>query len=188
MKQLSASEQVVSPWVTLVARTVVSDEDAVPRTFHSLKQADYVSVLAVTADGRIPVVRQYRPTAEGLTLELPAGLLEPDETPELCAHRELAEECGLALPPGGRLVPLPLMRPDTGRLENRLWSFFADGCEPIADWRPEPGVAVEFFAAAEFWRAMAAGTFDHALHVAVVGQAVLAGLIAPPAHPPERNL
>ncbi|EKV25900.1 NUDIX hydrolase [Caenispirillum salinarum AK4] len=165
--------------MTLVARTITAGEGDAPRTFHSLKQADYVSVLAVTADGRVPVVRQYRPTAEGKTLELPAGLLEADETPELCAHRELAEECGLALPEGGGFTLLPVMRPDTGRLENRLWSYFATGVTPVQGWQPEPGMECLLLDPSELSDAIARGAFNHALHIAVIGQAMLSGLFSP---------
>jgi ADP-ribose pyrophosphatase len=55
------------------------------------------SVIVVAVDGsEIVVVRQTRAGAAGVTLELPAGSLDPGETPEETAVRELMEECGLA--------------------------------------------------------------------------------------------
>ena len=49
-------------------------------------------VLAVTADKRVVLVRQWRhPTAQAL-LEVPAGKLDAGEDPAVCALRELAEE------------------------------------------------------------------------------------------------
>jgi ADP-ribose pyrophosphatase len=55
------------------------------------------SVIVVAVDGsQIVVVRQTRAGANGVTLELPAGSLDPGETPEETAARELQEECGLA--------------------------------------------------------------------------------------------
>jgi ADP-ribose pyrophosphatase len=43
---------------------------------------------------RVVLIRQYRhPTGEWL-LEIPAGSVDPGETPEACARRELAEEIG----------------------------------------------------------------------------------------------
>lgn len=53
--------------------------------------------LVVTDADRLVVVRQFRPGAAGTVLELPAGTLEPGETLEQAADRELAEECGLAV-------------------------------------------------------------------------------------------
>jgi ADP-ribose pyrophosphatase len=55
------------------------------------------SVIVVAVDGsEIVVVRQTRAGAGGVTIELPAGSLDPGETPEETAARELVEECGLA--------------------------------------------------------------------------------------------
>jgi ADP-ribose pyrophosphatase len=55
------------------------------------------SVTLVVLDGDdVVLVRQERPGARSATLELPAGTIEPGETPEQTAARELAEECGLA--------------------------------------------------------------------------------------------
>jgi ADP-ribose pyrophosphatase len=54
-------------------------------------------VLVVTDGDEIVCVRQHRPGAAGPVLELPAGTLEPGETPREAADRELAEECGLAV-------------------------------------------------------------------------------------------
>lgn len=55
------------------------------------------SVTIVALDGdELVLVRQTRAGANGQTLELPSGCLEPGETPAEAAVRELAEECSLA--------------------------------------------------------------------------------------------
>ena len=46
-------------------------------------------------DGTITMVRQYRTPAQAVLLEIPAGGIDPGESPEAAAHRELAEETGL---------------------------------------------------------------------------------------------
>ncbi len=53
-----------------------------------------VSIIPVTENGDIIMVKQYRKAAEEMLLELPAGKLEPEEVPEVCAARELEEETG----------------------------------------------------------------------------------------------
>ncbi len=50
------------------------------------------AVVAVDAQRRVCLLRQYRHAAGGYIYELPAGKLEPDEPPENTARRELAEE------------------------------------------------------------------------------------------------
>jgi ADP-ribose pyrophosphatase len=55
-----------------------------------------VTILPVDDEGRIWFVRQYRHATGKALLELPAGMLEPDELPEACARREIREETGMA--------------------------------------------------------------------------------------------
>lgn len=62
------------------------------------------AVLAVTEDGRIPMVRQYRNALGRFTWEIPAGCRDSaDEAYELCAARELEEETGYI---AGHIEPL----------------------------------------------------------------------------------
>lgn len=56
--------------------------------------------VCVVRDGKICLVRQYRVALGRMTLEIPAGKLDPDEDPATCAARELTEETGLV---AGRL-------------------------------------------------------------------------------------
>ena len=53
-----------------------------------------VALVALTDDGRVCLVRQYRTALDRVTVELPAGKLDPGEDPEHCARRELLEETG----------------------------------------------------------------------------------------------
>lgn len=54
-----------------------------------------VAIVALTDDGRICLVRQYRTSLARVTVEIPAGKLDPGEDPLTCAHRELREETGM---------------------------------------------------------------------------------------------
>jgi len=55
-----------------------------------------VAILPITAKGTYVFIRQFRPAARDWILEIPAGTLEPGETPLACAKRELIEEIGFA--------------------------------------------------------------------------------------------
>ena len=46
-------------------------------------------------DGRVCLVRQYRVALGRMTLEIPAGKVDPSEPRDVCAARELTEETGL---------------------------------------------------------------------------------------------
>lgn len=54
-----------------------------------------VTILPIDSDGYIWFVRQYRHAAGEELLELPAGTLEPNESPRECADREVREEIGM---------------------------------------------------------------------------------------------
>lgn len=56
------------------------------------------AIVPVDEDGKIIMTRQYRSSIDGMSLEIPAGVLEIEngikENPEHCAKRELEEETG----------------------------------------------------------------------------------------------
>ncbi len=54
-----------------------------------------VAIVALTSDGKICLVRQYRTALGRVTVEIPAGKLDPGEDPLECASRELLEETGM---------------------------------------------------------------------------------------------
>ncbi|MEO1289333.1 MAG: NUDIX hydrolase, partial [Chloroflexota bacterium] len=67
-------------------------------------------IVALDDDNNILLVRQYRLAAGQISLEIPAGLLEPDENPQATASRELQEETGyrpLEITPLGGLYVAP---------------------------------------------------------------------------------
>lgn len=167
---LSRAEQRVSPWVSLVCKDVDFDCGDAVQSYHCLAQADYVTILAQTRGGLIPVVRQYRPAVEAYTWELPAGLLEAGEDPAAACRRELKEETGLDVQ---SLTYFGSYYPDTGRLQNRLHAFFASTSEPDPAFVPEPGLSVAFVAPRTLREYILDGRFRHQLHLAVLTLASL---------------
>jgi ADP-ribose pyrophosphatase len=65
-----------------------------------------VLVVPVTATGLVVMVRQWRHNLKRHTLEFPAGTVDGDESLHAAAARELREETGFTLGPGGRLEKL----------------------------------------------------------------------------------
>ncbi len=167
---LSRSTVYTSPWFVVLAREVRLPGDASPQTYLSVKPPDYVTVLALTRDGRVPLVRQYRPAVEAYTIELPSGHIDGDESPEAAARRELLEETGCG---GGVFRSLPPLVSDVGRLENRLWAFVARDVAPTPHHGAEAGIEALFAAPAEVHAMVRDGRLNNALHIAVLGHALL---------------
>ncbi len=65
-------------------------------TIEIVRHPGGAAVAALDAEGRVCLLRQYRPVVGGWVWELPAGKLDPGELPDSTARRELAEEAGIA--------------------------------------------------------------------------------------------
>lgn len=102
-----------------------------------VEHAPAVAVLAI-AEGRVLGVRQPRPVIGAETWELPAGLVDPGESPEAAAARELAEETQL----GGSLERLVTLYTSPGFTDERVTLFVAGELEP-RDGRPDAGEDLE---------------------------------------------
>lgn len=176
-KILSRQIQSVSPWMDVVAREVEFSKGEPTQTYHAVSQQDYIAIVARTPDGRIPIVRQYRPAVEAFTWELPAGLVDPGEQPVASARRELLEETGYA---AGTILPLGSASPCTGRLSNRIHSFYIETGDQLVDFTPEPGVAVVTITPAELVAIIATGEFVLQLHLGALMLAELRGLMSLP--------
>ncbi|MEQ6354979.1 NUDIX hydrolase [Lysinibacillus sp. M3] len=59
-----------------------------------IKHPGAVAVIAITDEGKLVLVEQYRKALERSIVEIPAGKLEPGEEPIVTARRELEEETG----------------------------------------------------------------------------------------------
>jgi ADP-ribose pyrophosphatase len=86
------------------------------------------AVVAVTDAQEVVLVRQHRKAVESVLLEIPAGTLDPGETALACAHRELAEETGLACEV---MMPLITFVPSPGLLTEEITIFLARGLRAV---------------------------------------------------------
>ena len=73
-------------------------------------------------DPQILLLRQYRYAADGYLYEIPAGRLDPGESPAACAARELKEETGCT---AEQLEPLITMVTTPGFTDERIHLFIA---------------------------------------------------------------
>ena len=83
-----------------------------------------VAVIALTDDGKIVLVHQYRTPLEQVTVEIPAGKMEPGEDPATAAARELMEETGYL---AERMAYLGPIAPAPGYSDELLHLYMAMG-------------------------------------------------------------
>jgi len=96
-------------------------------------------IVAVAADGRLVMVRQHRIGSNAMTLELPAGKLDPGEDPAKCALRELAEETGYI---AAKISPLPVLFPIAAYCTEKYYMFLAEDLT-LGEPNPDDGEFVE---------------------------------------------
>jgi ADP-ribose pyrophosphatase len=78
-------------------------------------------------DGKIALIRQFRHAVGSFLWEVPAGTLEPAETPLQCAQRELVEEIGYQ---AARMEKIAEILPAPGYTDERIHIFLATGLTP----------------------------------------------------------
>jgi ADP-ribose pyrophosphatase len=157
----------VSPWMKVVERAV-EYKDGSTQLYHAVGQQDYIAIVALTPDGRIPVVRQYRPALERHTWELPAGLVDSGEDAARTCERELLEETGHT---SKAVHALGIYAPCTARLSNRIHSFFVEAGPRTQG--VEAGIELNLVSPSELAVMIFSGEFTLQLHI---GALMLAGM------------
>jgi len=85
------------------------------------------AVIAFDENNRLLMVRQYRYAIGQELLEIPAGKIDPGETPEQCAARELVEETGYR---AGKLTELGVVYPIAAYSSEAQYLFYAENLTP----------------------------------------------------------
>lgn len=83
-----------APWMRVWAETVRLPSGRLLQPFYRYQKSDFVSMFVLDAEGHVLVARRYRHGPRTVTLDIPAGYIEPGEDPLTAAARELREETG----------------------------------------------------------------------------------------------
>ncbi len=147
-----------------------TDKAISPRTgleydFYILESTPWVNIIPLTPENEVILVRQYRHGIRDLTLEIPGGLVEGQDTPEQAAIRELREETGYE---ASEMIPLGDVLPNPAIQNNRCYTFLAKDVvlagEQQLDEQEDIEVLLRPFA--DIPRLIREGEIDHSLVVA----------------------
>ena len=101
--ELLKSETLMKGRAFAIRRDTLKTPDDQETKLEIIEHGGSVVIIPVDENGNMLLVRQYRHAAEQDLLELPAGTLDDDEEPEVCAAREIREETGMQ---AGTLIKL----------------------------------------------------------------------------------
>lgn len=132
------------------------------KDFVVVAPTDWCNVLALTTDGRLVLVRQFRFGIDGFSLEIPGGVMEPGEDPIEAGLRELREETGYT---GARARLIGSVNPNPAIQSNRChFVLVEDAVQSAAlEWDADEEIEVTTVAAGEVLAHARAGGITHAL-------------------------
>jgi ADP-ribose pyrophosphatase len=93
-KTLSSKYIHKGPWATLRTDKCEMPDGRIVDEYYVLEYPNWVNAVAITEDNKVLMVRQYRHAAGIVSLEIPGGVIDGDESPEHAMRRELLEETG----------------------------------------------------------------------------------------------
>ena len=86
----------------------------------TLESPNWVNIIPITKNNEVVFVRQFRHGISSETLEIPGGMIDNHEVPDVAAKRELFEETGYAC---GKIKELGNISPNPALFNNRVFTF-----------------------------------------------------------------
>ena len=145
------------------------------KPIYRMVESDAVCVLAVTAEQKIILVRQFRPVIGEYTLELPAGHIDEKENAITAAKRELYEETGYICDKWFCLASNMLMLASRSTMQNDL--FLASGAVRDVSFEPKENIEVRLATLSEFKSLIMNGECHQNMAAGAMQLAVWHGLI-----------
>jgi ADP-ribose pyrophosphatase len=132
------------------------------RDFFVIHAPDWVNVVALTPEGHLVLVRQFRYGIDDFSLEIPGGIVDPGEDPVAAGLRELREETGYA---GTRARLIGSVHPNPAMQSNRCHLVLVEDARPAGDteWDADEEFEILTRPVEDVYALAAAGGITHAL-------------------------
>lgn len=161
-----ASEPVADCRIFKVRKdAVISPRNGSPHDMFVIENPGFMNVVPITEDNRLILIEQWRHGTRQVHLETPGGLIDPGETPEACARRELSEETGYQ---AGHVEPLGTVYPNPAIQTNQQHFLLATGCRKVGEpqFDHAEDIAVRLVPVADIPNLIRNGAINHALVMA----------------------
>jgi 8-oxo-dGTP pyrophosphatase MutT (NUDIX family) len=123
-RKLASKYLVKEKWATLRVDEVMLPNGTVKDDYFVLEYPDWATAIALTEEGKMILVRQYRHAADIVSLEVPGGVIDGDEGPEAGVKRELLEETGYTFKTCKLVAEL---YPNPATANNRTFTYVLTG-------------------------------------------------------------
>jgi 8-oxo-dGTP pyrophosphatase MutT (NUDIX family) len=181
-KRLSSELVVDDRWLRLRKERLQRVDGVVLDPFWVVDEHSWCCLVAQRQeDGRLVLVEQYRRGSDSVTLEIPAGDIDPGESPAEAIARECLEETG------HRVVGTPLalgaLRPEPARNTSIGHVFYAQVSEDPSWQAPEAsaGVLRRVMTVEAVQKALIAGRINHGVQAAALWRCLHEGHLQVPA-------
>ena len=144
--------------------TAISPRTGMAHDFYIIESRDWINVIPLTTDHQVVMIRQYRHGSREITLEIPGGLLDPGDTPEKAAARELLEETGYQ---AEEYTEIGVSNPNPAIFNNRCYTYVARKIKKVSDPRLDQAEDIEVVLVplSEIPELIRKGEIDHAIVV-----------------------
>lgn len=160
------------PWATLRTDKCEMPDGRIVDQYYVLEYPNWVNAVAITAENKILMVRQYRHAAGIVSLEIPGGVIDGDEAPAAAIRRELLEETGYQFDEM-ELISTVYANPSTAN--NHTYCYLAKGGikvqEQALDEHEE--LVVEEYTITEVKQLLAGNRIPQALHCTALFYALM---------------
>ena len=147
---------------------VISPRTQQAHDFYVIECVDWVNVIALTPSEEIVLIEQYRHGSETVELEIPGGMIDPDDvSPLSAAVRELREETGYE---GDTPKLIGEVLPNPAIMNNRCFTVLLENCNCKHPVELDHGedVLTRLAPVSEIPNLVASGKIKHSLVVAAL--------------------
>lgn len=141
-KILSSTQTFKDPWLSVRSDHVRLEDGREISGYHILEYPDWVSVIGLTNQGHVVLIREYRHGAEAITIGLPSGASEPGEDMLEVAQREFNEETGYT---AREWVKIGAGYSNWAINTNKVHYYLAFGAEKTGEQSLDPNEDIEAF-------------------------------------------
>jgi len=144
---ISSERHFTNDHLEVVIEQVRTPSSSQARIWTTIRRKPAVVIAPMTSDGKFLLIKEERIPIRAAIWSMPAGQIDDDAEPnekkiETVALRELHEETGYNLAPGGELIPLGYFFTSAGLTDEHCYFFLARPVQPADVHKREEGEAI----------------------------------------------